>query len=111
MKKKPKPTPKKKPAKSSKGSTFWKWVKRTVLILFLAQLFYIVILKWVNPPITLTQLGSVFSGDGLKRDYVAYDDMSYYMKLAVISSEDQIYPDHSGFDWKSIEAAMKAYTR
>lgn len=107
MKKKPaKPKPKTK-SKSSKGSFLWKWVKRTVLILFLAQLFYIVILKWVNPPVTLTQLGSLLSGEGLKRDYVAYDDMSYYVKLAVISSEDQIFPDHSGFDWKSIDKAIK----
>jgi monofunctional biosynthetic peptidoglycan transglycosylase len=29
------------------------------------------------------------------------------MKLAVVSSEDQIFPDHGGFDWKSIEKAMK----
>ncbi|HEY1112762.1 MAG TPA: monofunctional biosynthetic peptidoglycan transglycosylase [Chitinophagaceae bacterium] len=106
MKQKPKPKPKSK-SKSSKGSTIWKWVKRTVLILFLAQLFYIVILKWVNPPVTLTQLGSLFRGEGLKRDYVGYDDMSYYMKLAVIASEDQIFPDHSGFDWKSIDKAIK----
>lgn len=101
MKKKTKPKPK------TKGRPFWKWVKRIFLALFLGQLFYIVILKWVNPPVTLTQLGSLFSGEGLKRDYVDYDEMSYYMKLAVISSEDQIYPDHSGFDWKSIDKAMK----
>ena len=109
MKKKPKPKtkPKSTAKGSGRGSTFWKWVKRTVLILFLAQLFYIVILKWINPPVTLTQLGSLFRGEGLKRDYVAYDEMSYYMKLAVIASEDQIFPDHSGFDWKSIDKAMK----
>ena len=29
------------------------------------------------------------------------------MKLAVIASEDQIFPDHGGFDWKSIDKAMK----
>jgi monofunctional glycosyltransferase len=28
------------------------------------------------------------------------------MKLAVIASEDQLFPDHSGFDWKSIKKAM-----
>ncbi len=34
-------------------------------------------------------------------------EMSPYAKLAVISSEDQLYPDHSGFDWKHIEKAME----
>jgi monofunctional biosynthetic peptidoglycan transglycosylase len=33
--------------------------------------------------------------------------MSSQIKLAVISSEDQIFPDHDGFDWRSIEKAMK----
>lgn len=71
---------------------------------------YIVILKWVNPPFTLTQLGSLFTGHGLKRDYVNYDEISPNLKLAVISSEDQLFADHSGFDWKSIEKAM-AYNK
>ncbi len=93
--------------RTGKKGSIWKWVKRVFLFLFLAQLFYIIILKWVDPPITLTQLGSVFRGDGLKRDYVAGDDLSYNMKLAVISSEDQVFPDHDGFDWKSINKAMK----
>ena len=64
-------------------------------------------LKWVNPPITFTQLSSWVTGNGLKRDYVSWDELSYNIKLAAISSEDQLFPDHSGFDWKSIEKAMK----
>jgi monofunctional glycosyltransferase len=85
----------------------WRFTKRLFLILFIAQFLYIIFLKWINPPLTLTQLGSWVSGDGLKRDYVSDDEISYQMKLAVISSEDQLFPDHSGFDWKSIEKAMK----
>jgi len=85
-------------------------LKRIFLILFIGQFVYIVILKWVDPPITLTQLGSLFTGHGLKRDYVNYDEISPNLKLAVISSEDQLFADHSGFDWKSIEKAM-AYNK
>ena len=33
--------------------------------------------------------------------------MSVNAKLAVIASEDQLFPDHNGFDFKSIEKAMK----
>ena len=61
----------------------------------------------MDPPITITQLQNWVSGNGLKRDYVDFDEMSYNIKLAVIASEDQIFPDHSGFDWKSIEKAIK----
>src|SRR5580704_9183211 len=85
----------------------WRLAKRIFLILFLSQLIYILLLKWVYPPITLTQLGSVFHGDGLKHTYVPIKAISPYAKLAVISSEDQLFPDHDGFDFKSIEKAMK----
>ena len=81
-------------------------LKRLFLFLFFFQFIYIIILIWINPPITLTQLGSVFSGYGLKRDYVGFDEMSPNAKLAVISSEDQIFTDHKGFDFKSIKKAM-----
>ncbi len=89
------------------GARIWKWGKRILIFIFLSQLFYIIILKWINPPITITQLSSWLSGDGLKRDYVNSDKLSYNIKLAVIASEDQIYPVHSGFDWKSIDKALK----
>jgi monofunctional biosynthetic peptidoglycan transglycosylase len=85
----------------------WRWIKRIFIFLFFFQLFYILILKWVNPPVTLTQLGSLITGHGLKRDYVSMKNISPYAKLAVICSEDQLFPDHDGFDFKSIEKAMK----
>ncbi len=85
----------------------WRLIKRIFIFLFLSQLIYILLLKWVDPPITLTQLVSLLSGDGLKRDYVGMKNISPYAKLAVISSEDQLFPDHDGFDFKSIEKAMK----
>jgi monofunctional biosynthetic peptidoglycan transglycosylase len=90
-----------------KGSVIWRFIRWFFLILFIGQLLYIILLRWVNPPITLTQLGSVFAGDGLKRDYIPGDEIPPAMKLAVIASEDQIFPDHTGFDWKSIDKAMK----
>ena len=85
----------------------WRWIKRIFIFLFFFQLFYILLLKWINPPITLTQLSSVFHGYGLKRDYVGMKNISPYAKLAVICSEDQLFPDHDGFDFKSIDKAMK----
>jgi monofunctional biosynthetic peptidoglycan transglycosylase len=85
----------------------WRIFKRVVIVLFFLQLIYLLLLKWVNPPITLTQLGSWLSGNGLRRSYVSMKEISPYAKLAVISSEDQLFPDHDGFDFKSIEKAMK----
>ena len=87
--------------------TIWKWSKRIFVWLFIAQLLYIIILKWVDPPITVTQFVSWVGGHGLKRDYVGRNNISPYARLAVISSEDQLFPDHHGFDWKSIKKAME----
>jgi len=85
----------------------WRWIKKIFIILFIAQFVYIILLKWINPPITITQFVSWISGHGLKRDYVADKSISYSAKLAVIASEDQLFADHSGFDWKIIKKAMK----
>ena len=85
----------------------WRFLKRLLLILFIAQFIYIIILKWIDPPVTITQLASLLTGHGLKRDYVSKKQMSANAKLAVIASEDQLFPDHNGFDFKSIEKAMK----
>jgi monofunctional biosynthetic peptidoglycan transglycosylase len=85
----------------------WRWVKRILIFLFFLHIFYLLILKWVNPPVTVTQLSSFIHGDGLKRDYVPMADISPYAKLGVIASEDQLFPDHDGFDFQSIEKAMK----
>ena len=83
-----------------------KTVRQIFLILFLSQLVYIIVLKWIDPPFTLTQLGSLFSGDGLKRDYVSFSEMSSEAGLAVMAAEDQLLPDHHGFDFKNIERAL-----
>ena len=71
------------------------------------QLVYIIVCKWLDPPITLTQISSVVTGDGLHRDYTTYDEMGPNIKLAVMAGEDQLFPDHNGFDIKSIKKAMK----
>lgn len=68
------------------------------------------LLRWVDPPITMTQIESWISGHGLKKENVNWNSISPNAKLAVIASEDQLFPDHEGFDWKSIKKAM-AYNR
>ncbi|HET9056437.1 MAG TPA: monofunctional biosynthetic peptidoglycan transglycosylase [Chitinophagaceae bacterium] len=88
-------------------SKIWRFIKRTLIILFIAQFVYIILCKWINPPITITQLVSILNGNGLKRNYVSIENISPYAKLAVMAGEDQLFPDHDGFDWKSIEKAME----
>jgi monofunctional biosynthetic peptidoglycan transglycosylase len=81
----------------------WKIIFTGYIIFFV----YFLLGSFFNPPITFTQLGSLLQGYGLKRDYVSYGDISPNMKLAVIASEDQLFPDHDGFDLKEIKLALK----
>lgn len=80
---------------------------KIILYGFLFSLFYILLCKWVNPPVTITQINSILSHHGLHRDYISYNEMGENSKLAVMAGEDQLFPDHNGFDFKSIQKAMK----
>lgn len=82
-------------------------LKRFLIIVFLLQLLYIILLKWFYPPITMTQFVSIVQGYGMKREYVSSNSISPNARLAVIASEDQLFPDHHGFDWKSIKKARR----
>ncbi|MBU6177625.1 MAG: monofunctional biosynthetic peptidoglycan transglycosylase [Bacteroidetes bacterium] len=90
--------------------SWWHTVKRVLFYLFIFQFVYILALRWINPPITITQLSNWVSGNGMRRDYVSASEISPYMRLAVIASEDQLFTEHYGFDWKRIQGAM-AYNK
>jgi len=79
---------------------------RFFLYLFISSFVYVLITKFIEPPITITQITNAF-GLGLKRDYVAWDKMSYNIKLAAMASEDQAFTDHMGFDWDAIEKSLR----
>lgn len=77
-----------------------------IVYLFLFSLLYLLLCKWIMPPITITQLGSLVEGHGLHRDYVSWNEISRNAKLAAIASEDQLFAVHGGFDWVALEKSM-----
>lgn len=90
-----------------KKNGLWGKIKKLILILFFSQLVYVVLLIWIDPPITITQLVNGVEGYGLKRDYINFDEMGKNIKLAVMASEDQRFPQHEGFDLEMIEKAIE----
>lgn len=95
------------PINKERSKRIWKICKRIFLWLFIMQFVYIIFCKWINPPITITQLSSVLQGYGMQRSYISFDEMGPNIKLAVMASEDQLFPEHNGFYMKSIKAAIK----
>lgn len=102
------------------GAVYYLWLRRIPLIkkagiiirevffvCYISAFIYLLLGMIFNPPITLTQASNLVQGYGLKRDYISYSAMGPNIKLAVMASEDQNYPDHDGFDLKAIKRAMK----
>lgn len=80
---------------------------------FVLTLAVVVLLRWVDPPtsafIERERLISAVSKSSytVRHRWVDWGDISTQMKIAVIASEDQLFPDHNGFDFKSINRAWQ----
>jgi monofunctional biosynthetic peptidoglycan transglycosylase len=97
--------------KKETGRKIIRVIKKIVLGLFIFQLIYLFICKWLYPPITITQLNSLIGtwGDSIdfKRSYISYDSISPNLKLAVLAAEDLHFYKHTGIDWWSVKKAKK----
>jgi len=85
----------------------FKFLRKLFLYLFFGHLIYIFALKYVNPPITITQINEIFAQKKFQRDYISSEEMGQNIKLAVIGSEDQLFPTHNGFDMDGIKQAYE----
>ncbi len=83
-----------------------KVLRETFFILYIGFVLYLLLGIFFNPPVTITQLGNLIAGHSLKYKPVALSSMSKNIKLAVIAAEDQLFPDHNGFDVKAIKKAI-----
>jgi monofunctional biosynthetic peptidoglycan transglycosylase len=100
--------------------TLTRWLKRGVYTLLgLAALLVlcVVSLRWVNPFTSAFMLearvDALFTDEPYEQRYVWVDleDISPQAAMAVIASEDQQFPFHTGFDFKSIRQAVRSNAR
>jgi len=93
---------------------------RALLWLLLAPLLLaagvVLALRWWPPPTTafmlearLEALAHGERGYRTRYEWVALEDISPHAALAVIASEDQQFPFHFGFDFKSIREAVRSH--
>lgn len=115
-----KAAPKKRPRKKlRKGKTLApikprrKWphiVLAVIIVLFLVTWLPVLVMRWADPPTTafmLERAAALPDSKHIERTWVAYDDISPAMRLAVVASEDQTFPYNHGFDISAIEKAME----
>ncbi len=86
--------------------TLWKRILPILIFIFFFHIIYLLYCKWFNPPITITQISNLITCHEYKIKYINFYDVSPNGRLAVIASEDQLFPEHNGFDWNSIHHAM-----
>lgn len=89
------------------------WLRRIVVVLLVvfvaAPLALILLYRFVPPPVTPLMLIRLAQGEGLVRDWVPWGEISPQLRQAVVASEDNLFCEHSGFDWQSLQAAAEAY--
>jgi monofunctional biosynthetic peptidoglycan transglycosylase len=75
-------------------------------------------MRWIDPPFTAfmveSRIGALFSsepGYQFRHEWRDWDRISKNAALAVVASEDQLFPDHNGFDFRQIDKALEARER
>ena len=87
------------------------WIVRAVLIFLIGSVLWVLLYRFVNPPITFTQLGDVFAGNGAHGRWMSIERIDRDMVRAAIAGEDGKFCSHDGFDREAIEAAMRRNAR
>ena len=87
---------------------------KVILWFFIFTIGVTLLYRFIPPPLTplmvIRLFDQAFDKDRkvrLSKDWVSLDEMSPSMPLAVITSEDQKFEEHFGFDLEAIEKAQK----
>lgn len=94
----------------------YRLLRLAVVFFFASTVLATLIYKWVPVPLTplmvIRCIEHVSHGEAprLKHKWVPLDEMSKYMPVAVIASEDQKFMQHHGFDTEAIGDAIKERT-
>lgn len=90
---------------------FYLYLGLSIILGFLVMLLISVIaLRWINPPTTSFMLQQDWESlpaerYSLREQWVDYDNLPRHSTWAVVASEDQLFWDHWGFDFESIQEA------
>ncbi|HMR19035.1 MAG TPA: monofunctional biosynthetic peptidoglycan transglycosylase [Sphingobacterium sp.] len=90
-----------------------KWSIRIVGGFFAVTIFWVLVLKFINPPITYLMIKRSFEwkaadkGFKIEKKWLAYGELSNNLKRAAIAGEDAHFLSHNGFDTKAIKEAIE----
>ncbi|MDH6353870.1 monofunctional biosynthetic peptidoglycan transglycosylase [Dysgonomonas sp. PH5-45] len=90
-----------------------KWIRNIVIGLFIFSILQVVLAKFIpvyyTPLMVSNNLKQLFDGKKVvcQHKWVPLSEISPKLPLAVVASEDNLFLDHSGFDFKQIQIAME----
>ncbi|MDX1545121.1 MAG: monofunctional biosynthetic peptidoglycan transglycosylase [Christiangramia sp.] len=87
----------------------FRFIFKILLGLFIFSIFIVMVYKWLPVPYTPLMAIRYFENpqEEFHHDWVPIDDISRHLQLAVITSEDQNFVNHKGFDFEAIQEAME----
>jgi len=80
---------------------------KLVLAVILISVLWVLVYRFVNPPVTVTMLGDMLAGRGAHKEWMPIGEIDRDMVRAAIAAEDSKFCSHHGFDVEAIESAMK----
>src|SRR5829696_7668687 len=83
------------------------WIVKLILIFLIGSVLWVLLYRFVPPPITATMLGDILAGRGAERAWMPIEQIDRDMVRAAIAAEDSKFCQHRGFDIEAIEDAMK----
>ncbi|WP_404364355.1 monofunctional biosynthetic peptidoglycan transglycosylase [Marinobacter sp.] len=91
--------------------TFLRAIAWTLAGLVLLVFAVVLLFRFVNPPTSTFMIGHLISGSEqeLRHEWVSLPEISSWMPLAVVASEDQRFLQHHGVDFDAIGKAVTEY--
>ena len=96
----------------------FKWLARIISGFFLLSFLAVLSMRWINPPTSsfmMQRQWQAWWNDEenfeLRYDWVSYEQMTWKVKIAAITSEDQRFAEHWGVDFKEVQEVIKESKR
>ena len=84
-----------------------RWTIITVVTFITLSVLWVIVYRIVPVPGTpLMLIRNITEDIPVKHKWTPIEDITPYMQLAVIASEDSYFMQHNGFDWEQIEKAQ-----
>ena len=83
------------------------WEAKAILVFVVGSILWVLAYRWIDPPLTFTQIGDHLSGNGVVQGWMSIEQIDRNMVRAAIAGEDARFCEHNGFDHDAIEAAFR----